>query len=175
MAISTIGVNGIASSGLNASALTTGTLPVGRAPSGSVIQTVYTPYGTSVATNSSSPTAIGPQISITTTVANSKIIVSLSSPCQLLNTSDVQYNVAWRNSTDNYTNNTSVYPAVISGGWYELPSHFSTVSNPSAAAGTTITYKLYVNKVSGTGYIYLIDAWNTSAGGLMLTAMEIAP
>ena len=144
-------------------------------PSGSVIQTVYVAYGTSIATSSTTPIAIGPQISITTTVANSKILVSLSAPCQLNSGSAGQFNIAWRNSTDSYASSTSIYPAVIESNWYELPSHFQTYSNPSQPAGTTITYKIYVSRVSGSGSLYLVDAWVTGAANMPIIAMEIAP
>lgn len=175
MPISQIENNALASTGLSATKLTTGTLPKAQLPAGSVIQTVYSAYSSSVSTNSTTPVAIGPQISITTTVANSKILVSLSAPCQLLNTSDVTYTISWRNSTDNYANNIAAYPAVISGGWYELPSHFQTYSTPGVSAGTTITYKIYVSRASGTGYLYLVDGWGTGYGNMPIIAMEIAP
>jgi len=155
--------------------LASGVPSAAKLPAGSVIQTVYAAYSTSTSTNSATPVAIGPQISITTTVANSKILVSASMPCQLLNTSDVTYTVSWRNSTDNYASNIAAYPAVISGGWYELPSHFQTYSTPGVAAGTTITYKIYVARASGSGYLYLVDSWGTGASNMPIIAMEIAP
>jgi hypothetical protein len=150
-------------------------LPRTALPSGSVIQTVYVAYGSSVATSSTSPIALGPQISITTTVANSKILVSLSAPCQLNSGSAGQFNIAWRNSTDSYASSTAIYPAVIQDNWYELPSHFQTYSNPSQPAGTTITYKIYANRVSGSGSLYLVDGWSTGYSGMPIIAMEIAP
>ena len=144
-------------------------------PTGSVIQTVYAAYSTSTSTNSTTPVAIGPQISITTTVANSKILVSLSAPTQINSGSAVTFSVSWRNSTDSYASNIAVYPAVIDGGWYELPSHFQTYSSPAVAAGTTITYKIYVARASGSGYLYLVDSWSTGASNMPIIAMEIAP
>jgi hypothetical protein len=160
---------------LNATNITAGTLAKARMASGSVIQTVYAEYSSSVATNSATPVAFGPQISITTTVANSKILVSFSSPCQLNNASNVRFAISWRNSTDNYASNPGpVYPAVIDSGWYELPAHFETYSNPSVAAGTTITYKMYAVKQTGSGSLYLIDSWGYGST-LPVIAMEIAP
>ena len=143
-------------------------------PSGSVIQTVYAGYSTSAATSSTTPVALGPQISITTTVANSKILVSLSAPCQLNNGANVRFAISWRNSTNSYATDAEVYPAVIDSGWYELPAHFQSYSNPSAAAGTTITYKIYAVKQTGSGTLYLIDSWGYG-GGLPMIAMELAP
>ena len=163
----------------NGTVITTGStgqvIPRAALPTGSVIQTVYAAYNTSTSTNSTTPVAIGPQISITTTVANSKILVSLSAPTQINNGSAVTFSVSWRNSTDSYASNIAVYPAVIDGGWYELPSHFQTYSSPAVAAGTTITYKIYVARVSGSGYLYLVDSWSTGASNMPIIAMEIAP
>lgn len=150
-------------------------LPRTAMPSGSVIQTVYAAYSTSTATNSATPVALGPQISITTTVANSKILVSLSAPTQINNGSSVTFSVSWRNSTDSYASNIAVYPAVIDSGWYELPSHFQTYSTPGVAAGTTITYKIYVARASGSGYLYLVDNWSTGGSNMPIIAMELAP
>ena len=150
-------------------------IPRAALPTGSVIQTVYAAYNTSTSTNSATPVAIGPQISITTTVANSKILVSLSAPTQINNGSAVTFKVSWRNSTDSYASDIAVYPAVIDGGWYELPSHFQTYSSPAVAAGTTITYKIYVARASGSGYLYLVDSWGTGASNMSIIAMEIAP
>lgn len=155
--------------------LASGVPSAAKLPAGSVIQTVYAAYSTSTATNSATPVAIGPQISITTTVANSKILVSASMPCQLNNGSAVTFSVSWRNSTDSYASNIAVYPAVIDSGWYELPSHFQTYSNPSQPAGTTITYKIYVSRASGSGYLYLVDSWSTGGSNMPIIAMEIAP
>jgi hypothetical protein len=152
-------------------------LALGALPSGSVIQTVYaTGVSTSATVNTTTPTALSStQISITTKMANSKIYVTYSAPCQLNNGAAVQYAISWRNSTDSYaTDSTSVYPALIDGGWYELPSHFATWSNPSQPAGTTITYKLYAYRKSGSGTLYLIDSWGFG-GNLPIIAMEIAP
>jgi hypothetical protein len=149
-------------------------LALGALPSGSVIQTVYTPYNGSNAINTTTPTHIGPQISVVTKIANSKIYVSLSAPCQVNNSAAVRYAISWRNSTDNYASNSGVYPVVIDSGWYQLPSHFAIWSNPSVAAGTTITYKLYAYRTYGSGELYLIDSWGFG-GGLPLIAMEIAP
>jgi hypothetical protein len=152
-------------------------IPRAALPSGSVIQTVYAAYGTSAATSSATPVAIGPEISITTTVANSKILVSLSAPVQINNSLSVTFKVSWRNSTDSYASDIAVYPAVIDSGWYELPSHFQTYSTPAVAAGTTITYKIYVARVTGTtaSALYLVDGWGTGASNMPLIAMEIAP
>jgi hypothetical protein len=175
MPISQIENSALASTGLSAAKLTAGTLPKAQMPSGSIVQTVYAEYSSSVATNSATPVAFGPQISITTTVANSKILVSFSSPCQLNNASNVRFAISWRNSTDNYASNPGpVYPAVIDSGWYELPAHFETYSNPSVAAGTTITYKMYAVKQTGSGSLYLIDSWGYGST-LPVIAMEIAP
>ena len=150
-------------------------IPRAALPTGSVIQTVYAAYSSSTSTNSTTPVAIGPQISITTTVANSKILVSLSAPTQINSGSAVTFSVSWRNSTDSYASNIAVYPAVIDGGWYELPSHFQTYSSPAVAAGTTITYKIYVARASGSGYLYLVDSCGTGASNMPIIAMEIAP
>lgn len=150
---------------------TGGTILTNTTP-GTVVQTVHTSYSTSVSINTTTPTNIGPQISITTKVANSKIYVSLSAPCQLNNGNAVRYAISWRNSTDNYASNSAVYPAVIESGWYELPGHFATWSNPSQPAGTTITYKLYAYRTSGSGGLYLIDSWGYG-GDLPIVAMEI--
>ena len=154
-------------------------LALGALPSGSVIQTVYATgvaAGSSGTVNTTTPTAISnTQISITTKMANSKIYVTYSAPCQLNNGSAVEYAISWRNSTDSYaTDSASVYPAIIESGWYELPSHFATWSNPSQPAGTTITYKLYAYRKSGSGTLYLVDAWGFG-GSLPIVAMEIAP
>lgn len=149
-----------------------GQVAYANAPSGSIIQTVSTPYNGSVATNSSTPVHLGAQISITTKLANSKILVSLSAPVQVNNGANCRFALSWRSSVDNYASDVAVYPAVIEGGWYELPSHLEYYHSPSQPAGTTITYKLYVSKQSGSGYLYLIDSWGY-AGGLPIVAMEI--
>ena len=146
---------------------------------GHVIQAVTATFS-GASTGSTSLVAMATCGSITTTVANSKLLVTAAAQMQVgaSTTADTKSQFALRSSTDSYASNLHTQALVnyrtSSNGWQQQGMPFHILHSPSAAKGTTITYKIYGRKVSGSYSVYLIDAWGLGAEG-KLTILEIAP
>ena len=148
-------------------------------PSGYVIQAVTATYG-GTSTNSSSYTAMSTVGSITTTVANSKLLVTAAAQCQAgrSSSSDTKAAFALRSSVDSYVSNLHTQAIVnyreSQNGWQQGGTAFHILHSPSVAAGTTITYKIYAYRAGGPHNVYLIDAWGLGGEG-KTTILEITP
>jgi hypothetical protein len=186
MPISTIGQNGLnAPLSLttpnlgtpSALVLTNATaLPRAALPTGSLLQVVNSNITSSFSTSSSSYTfATNHTISITTTVANSKIVLFCNTPLQL-QTGTILGQNTFRSSIDSYTANLgeTVFTNYneANAGWKQATT-LQTVHSPAQALGTTITYRVYIRAVQG-GTVYFPDSWGLSFS-FSFMAMEIAP
>ena len=146
---------------------------------GHVIQAVTATFS-GASSSTASLVAMATCGSITTTVANSKLLVTAAAQMQVgkSTSADTKSQFALRSSVDSYASNLHTQALVnyreANNGWQQQGMPFHVLHSPSASAGTTITYKIYGNKVSGSYSIYLIDAWGLGAEG-KLTILEIAP
>ena len=146
---------------------------------GHVIQAVTATFG-GASTNSSSYVALTTCGSITTTVANSKLLVTAAAQMQVgsSTSADTKAAYALRSSIDSYASNLHTQAVVnyreSNSGWQQQGMPFHVLHSPSASAGTTITYKIYGYESTGPQSIYLIDAWGLGGEG-KITILEIAP
>ena len=146
---------------------------------GHVIQAVTATFGGS-SSSTASLVAMATCGSITTTVANSKLLVTAAAQLQVgsSTSADTKAQYALRSSVDSYASNLHTQAVInyrdSSNGWQQAAMPFHILHSPSASAGTTITYKIYGNRVSSPQGIYVIDAWGLGAEG-KLTILEIAP
>ena len=151
----------------------------GSGIAGHVIQAVTATFSGS-SSSTASLVAMATCGSITTTVANSKLLVTAAAQLQVgsSTSADTKAQYALRSSVDSYASNLHTQAVVnyrdSSNGWQQAAMPFHTLHSPSASAGTTITYKIYGNRVSSPQGIYVIDAWGLGAEG-KLTILEIAP
>jgi hypothetical protein len=150
------------------------TLPAGTG--GKLLQVVNTNITSNFNTTSSSYVhATNHSLSITTSSANSKIILFCNTPLQMsANTLEAQS--AFRSSLDSYSANLGeTIQANYSdgnGGWKQI-TNLHTVHSPSQAAGTTITYRIYLRRKAGSNDIYFPDPWGATYS-FNFMAMEIA-
>ena len=151
----------------------------GVAIPGHVIQGVTDTFlGSS--TSSTSFVAMATCGSITTKVANSKLLVTASAQCQVgrSTSQDGRANYTLRSSADNYTAN--LHTQVVtnyrdaSSGWNQTVVPFHLIHSPSVSAGTTVTYKIYGRVAAANPGTYVIDRWGEGAIG-QLTILEISP
>lgn len=167
MAISTIGQNGLQQSRI---------LTAVQQPAGAVLQVVNANITSGTSTSSSSYIfATNHTLSITTTVANSKIILFCNTPLQLQSTNSLGQ-TTFRSSIDSYTANLgeTVFANYneASSGWKQA-TILQTIHSPAQALGTTITYRIYIRAASGGGTVYFPDSWGLSYSYSFM-AMEIA-
>ena len=137
---------------------------------GHVIQAVTATFSGS-STGSSSYVAMATCGSITTTVANSKLLVTAAAQCQVgsSTTADTRANFALRSSADSYASNLFTQVVVnyrdSSNGWQQAAMPFHVLHSPSVGVGTTITYKIYGKRPTSPQGIYVIDAWGEGGEG----------
>lgn len=136
-------------------------VPASGMPTGSVIQVVQASITGDFSTSSSSYVhATNHSLSITTTAANSKILLMCNTPIQI-DTGD-RAQTTFRSSLDSYTANIGqtvmVNEAVADGGWMQTTT-LQYLDSPNQAAGTAITYRVYIRRVSGNSTVYYPDAW----------------
>ena len=138
-------------------------------PASSVIQIVGATYNTSFSANSQSYVASATLGTITTTIANSKILTFAGVPLQIQGINTIYY-VALRSSVDSYASNLIMQLAVnYSTGDHMLPyTGLTFLHSPSQSAGTAITYKMYVKNSNNNAGWYMVDLWGTSGMGLSL-------
>jgi hypothetical protein len=162
---------------LNASNITAGTLGRGRMFAGAVLQVVSTQVVGSFNTSSSSYVhATNQSISITSTIANSKFLVMDFTPVQL-GDSDVQASTTLRSSVDSYVSDLCEHLHVgystANDGW-RMTAPLTVLHSPSQPASTTITYRAYVKRYTGSDGVYYPDPWGR-AFAFGFYVMEIAP
>jgi hypothetical protein len=115
-------------------------------------------------------------LSITTVAANSKIILFCNTPLQLSSTvAGTLGATTFRSSLDSYSANIgetiNVNTTDAGGGWLQSATMHS-VHSPSQAAGTAITYRVYVRCSASS--LYFPDPWGYGSFSFNFMAMEIA-
>ena len=162
---------------LNAGNINAGTLPRGRMFAGAVLQVVSTQVVGSFNTSSSSYVhATNQSISITSTVANSKFLVMDFTPVQL-GDADNQASTTLRSSVDSYVSDLCEHLHVgysaVNDGW-RMTTPLTVLHSPSQPASTTITYRAYVKRYTGSDGVYYPDPWGR-AFAFGFYVLEIAP
>jgi hypothetical protein len=156
----------------------TGQVADANAPSGSVIQVVSTNVTGNFSTSSGSFVhATNHSLSITTSVANSRIILFCNTPIQLQATTSATLGATtFRSSLDSYAANIgetiNVNTTDAGSGWIEQATLHS-VHSPAQSASTAITYRVYVRCSAST--LYFPDPWGFGSFSFNFMAMEIAP
>jgi hypothetical protein len=146
-------------------------------PAGHVIQTIYGESTTRPSTTSSSHVSTGLARSITTKMANSKILVAYDFSVQLkmVNTGNTG-EVSIFNSLDSYASSlVAKTGAAYADHWIMLPNGLQVLHSPNQSAGTTITYDLRMRLTAGSNEIYINDNWAGSVSKQTVVIMEIAP
>ena len=120
--------------------------------SGKVLQVVVSSVTSNFNTTSSSYVhATNHSLSITTTSANSKILLFCNTPLQM-SANTLQAQSTFRSSLDSYTANLGeTIQANYSdgnGGWKQI-SPLQYLHNAAQASGTSITYRVYIRRASG--------------------------
>jgi len=145
-------------------------------PAGSVLQVVQATTGTSFSTTSTTYVhATNHSLSITTIAANSKILLICNTPLQV--PKGTRAAAAFRSSVDSYVGNLGVITSVsetesVADGWKQF-STLQYLHSPSQPASTSITYRVYVRRATGSVSIYYPDAWGLDPE-FSFIAMEIA-
>ena len=177
-------------------------LPDSAMSSGSIIQDVSTPVDStsdiSLSTRYSYYEITPLTTNITTTTANSKILVSAGIGGEA---NHEDYNLAFRCGRVIGGNLSIIFKAADAGsrttclamgntGYYDNDQNSTTAYNsftnmldsPSQAAGTTITYKFFVSSVGGNSATYYLnrcvntgDSQSYERTFSYLTLMEVAP
>ena len=136
-------------------------IPKAALPTGSVLQVVQASITGDFSTSSSTYVhATNHSLSITTEAANSKILLMCNTPIQV-DTGD-RAQTTFRYSVDSYANNFGqtviINEAAVDGGWMQTtPLHY--LHSPNQAAGTAMTYRVYIRRASGNSTVYYPDAW----------------
>jgi len=145
---------------------------------GTILQTVKNSVTSGNSMSSSTAAALVTLGAITTTVANSKIIVSSTVPVQLSSNSNAKALFTLRSSVDSYSAALESHPCVNyaegSNGWKQMGNNWFTLHSPSQPAGTAITYQIWGARSGGTSGIYVLDAWGLAADHPTVM-IEIAP
>jgi hypothetical protein len=161
---------------LNAANISAGTLGKARLPTGSVLQVVSTNISSSFSASSTSFTHVTTHsLSITTTVANSRIVLFCNTPLQLSSsTGGILGATTFRSSLDSYSANigeTIFVNATDAGSGWKQFTTLQSVHSPSQSAGTAITYRVYARS---TSLFYMPDPWGYGSFSTNFMAMEIA-
>ncbi len=145
-------------------------------PSGSVIQTVMNTHNDTGSLNSSSYVDSATLGTITTSVANSKILIISSLGIQTADVNNI-FSITLRSSIDSYSailaNHTHVN--------YDTNNHLfpftgmTYLHSANQAASTAITYKYYVKGTNTTAGWYMTDGWGVSGFGYNIQFLEIMP
>ena len=145
-------------------------------PASSVIQIVGSTYSSSGSFNSQSYVASATLGTITTTIANSKILTFAGVPLQTSANNNIYY-VALRSSVDSYASNLIMQLSVnYSTNGHILPyTGMTFLHSANQSASTAITYKLYIKNSGNTAGWYTVDAWGESGFGYNSYHQEIAP
>ncbi|MBR48413.1 MAG: hypothetical protein CMC59_07635 [Flavobacteriaceae bacterium] len=145
-------------------------------PSGSVIQTVNSTYNSSSALNSQSYVAAATLGTITTTVANSKILTFTNIPIQTRDIDNI-YFIALRSSLDSYASNLQMNLHVnYATNDHLLPyTGMNYLHSPNQSASTAITYKLYIKNSNNSAGWYMLDTWGQSGYVYSTQHLEIMP
>ena len=145
-------------------------------PTGSVIQTIMNTHNDTGSLNSSSYVNSATLGTITTSVANSKILIISSLGIQTMDVNNI-FTIAIRSSLDSYASNLTNHTHVN----YATNNHLfpfagtTYLHNASQAAGTAITYRYYVKGTNTSAGWYMTDGWGVSGFGYNIQFLEIMP
>jgi len=141
-------------------------------PTGSVLQVVSDESTSAFSTSSTSFVAVSNLTGvITTTQANSKILVTMTAPWQLNQGASIRAVVAIRSSVDSYASSLFEQPFTLESSWIQMGNSMQFLHSPSQSSGTEITYKAYVKRHSGSGSIYLPDTWGAPTSGVPINTV----
>jgi hypothetical protein len=150
-------------------------IPSAALPTGSVLQVVESVITGTFSTTSTSYThATNTSLSITTSVANSKILLICNNPIQI----DVgdRAQTTFRSSIDSYSANIGetlvVNEPESASGWIQT-STIQKLHSPNQAANTAITYRIYIRRQAGSNAVYFADSWGADIA-FSFIAMEIS-
>ena len=152
-------------------------IPATKIGAGAALQIVYSTITSGFSTSSTSYVAStnGNQVTITSTVANSKFLVLNFVPAQLPD-SNILGQTSIRSSVDSYASNLAevlhANYGAGNGGW-KMTAPLTVLHSPGQPAGTAITYKGYLRVAGGSNSIYWPDNWGQSFS-LGFYVMEIA-
>jgi hypothetical protein len=156
----------------------TGQVPDANAPPGSIVQVVSANITSTFSSSSTSFVHVSTHsLTLTTSVANSRIILFCNTPMQLQSSSGgvVLASTTFRSSLDSYTSNIGeTILANVSdagSGWKQITT-LQSVQSPAQSAGTAITYRVYARS---TSQFYMPDPWAYNSFSANFMAMEIAP
>jgi hypothetical protein len=145
---------------------------------GHVVQVKQIDWTQTNSTSSASFVNMGEIGSITTTAANSKILVITNIPSQVSSSSDTRVILELRHSLDSYAGNLERHVMVgyreAGGGWAMEHLGWNCLHDAQQPAGTSISYRTYIQFQSGASSVYYIDAWGQSSLKYKCTLMEIA-
>ena len=141
-------------------------------PSGSVLQVQEALVNGAANTSSTSFVWAGHSANITTTRANSKILV-------MNNTAAQQHSgwgqIALRSSVDSYASNLQTLLVMEEiGNWAQSGFPMLYLHSPNQSSGTTITYRDYFKSGDGSHSTYYFDGWGQEQT-YRWVLMEIAP
>ena len=150
---------------------------LGLNTTGSVVQVKQVNWTTTGNSGSTSYVNMGEIGSITTTLANSKILVMTNIPAQVSSDSDSRFNFELRHSLDSYAAHLERHTVIgyreAGGGWAMEHLGWNCLHNAQQPAGTTIYYRTYLQKVNSNSTAYYVDGWGQSPN-YKCTLMEIA-
>ena len=161
----------------SAGAAVTGTLTVNGtaiAPS-KILQVINAASTASASTTSATYVDTGIcTASITTTAANSKLLVIQTFAPEILISASTRMLVGMRSSLDSYASNLAQTAINYSAAYgVQTNSTLQYLHNPLQASGTTITYKLYWLRAAGSNTQYLGDGWDINPTNT-ITILEVA-
>jgi len=172
----TIQTANLADSAVSTAKLADSAVTSAKLPSGSIIQVKNFSWTAQSNTNSTSFTSMGQIGAMTTTRANSKILITTNIPLQVYGAENTRYQIVLRHSVDSYAANLSSHPAVnyaaASGDWVMPHLGWNALHDHSQSVGTTINYRTYIKKNVGSQNAYYADFWGDS-GAFETTMMEI--
>jgi hypothetical protein len=161
----------------SAGAAITGALTVnGTAIAPSKILQVVNASSTSTATTTSASYVDSGlcTASITTTAANSKLLVIQTFAPEVLISASAGAVIATRSSLDSYGSNLAQTAINYASGYgVQTNSTLQVLHNPLQGSGTTITYKLYWFRNFGSNTQYIGDGWTVNPTNT-ITILEVA-
>ncbi len=177
MALSKIDTAAIATDAIEAAQLKSDAITGGDLPTGSILQVINSDWTAQSNTNSTSYTSMGQISAITTTQANSKVLVLTNIPLQVYGAANHRYLIQLRSSVDSYAAGLTDHNVVnyndSSGQWVKQHVGWNYLHDHSQSSGTTINYRTYIKKTLGSQNAYYSDFWG-DGGEYQTTLIEIA-
>jgi len=171
-----LSAGGLPDGSITSADLASGAITAGALPTGSILQVVAASTHGSAYTSSSTFEDSGLcTASITTSVANSKLLVIQTFSPEVYIGENTGQHIAMRSSVDSYAANLVQGVANYHTNYgVELTPVLQYLHNPSQTSGTTITYRLYFKRYANTNNQYINDGWGITPTHA-ITIMEVAP